>query len=172
MKIINNILHRIKEDSLAKRSDGAVRVAEYKELWEIRSCLVFWVADAEQEVWLKKVAKKLDGVKIDKLCYIPKDYTGACAAGAVCVRNEELGFGGKILNDCLPEVLGRTYDLLIDLSVAGNGLVNYCLNHSAARCKTGMSKEGFEADIIIDEVSDPAVFIDTLFEVIANIKKY
>ncbi len=43
-KIINNILYRFKEDSLAKRTELVGRTISYKELKEIKTCLVFYTA--------------------------------------------------------------------------------------------------------------------------------
>lgn len=172
MKIIDNILHRIKEDSLSKKTDTAERVLEYKELAAIKTCLVFWVADYEQSVWLKKLADKLKGVKMDKLCFIPKGVEAIISDDIISIRNEDLSFGGKIQNDRLPAVITKEYDLLIDLSTLSNGLIVHCLTNSLAHCKVGMKKEGFEADIIIDEVSDPLVFIDELFAFLSKIKNY
>lgn len=172
MKIIDNILHRIKEDSLSKKTDITGRVLEYQELATIKTCLVFWVADHEQSVWLKKLTDKLKGVKTDKLCFIPKGFEEITSADIISIRNEDLGFGGKIQNDRLPAVIAKEYDLLIDLSTLSNGLIVHCLTNSRAHCKVGMKKEGFEADIIIDEISDPLVFIDKLFELLSKLKKY
>lgn len=112
-KIINNILHRIKEDSLAKRKDSVERQAVYKELKSVKNALVIWSACVPQADWLKKLAVDFKEVKFDRLCYMPAKGEVSAPADALVIRNEDLGFGGKILNEGLPAILAKRYDLLI-----------------------------------------------------------
>ena len=70
-KILNNLLHRLKEDSLNKRVGNSTREVEYKEKREIKTCLVFWSADTDQNKWFRKLESDFAGVKMDKLCFIP-----------------------------------------------------------------------------------------------------
>lgn len=171
-KIINNILHRIKEDSLSKRKDVGERQAVYKELKSIKNALVIWSACEGQADWLAKLEVNFQGVVFDKLCYVPAREGVAVPADALVFRNEDLGFGGKILNPNLPVILAKRYDLLIDLSAEANVILNYVLLNSKALCKVGMGREGGEYDLMIKGVAEPLVFIDRLKEVLSEIKEY
>lgn len=171
-KILNNIIHRIKEDSLVKRQESVVRSSEYKELKSVRTGLIVWSVAEGQADWLKKISEYLPEVKFDKLCYMPSKSAVPELLGAFVIKNEDLGFGGKILNSKLPDVLERQYDLLIDLSTESNVLLNYVLLSSKALCKVGMNRSCGERDITIEGVSEPLEFIDKLVEILSSIKKY
>lgn len=171
-KIINNILHRFKEDSLAKRKDLSDRIIEYKDLKEIRRGLVFWTAEDGQSAWQKRLSVRMKEVKFDKLCFVPSGTEMLETDDMVTLCNEDLGFGGKIQNDRLHDILAKKYDLLIDLTSSSNVLINYVLTNSQAHCIAGMRKEGSVADIILDEVAGPADFIDKLSDILAEINKY
>lgn len=171
-KIINNILHRIKEDSLSKRKDSVERQAVYKELKSVKNALVIWSACGTQAGWLKKLAADFKEVKFDRLCYMPAKGEVSAPADALVIRNEDLGFGGKILNEGLPAILAKRYDLLIDFSTEANPILNYVLLNSQAMCKVGIGREGGEYDLIIGGVAEPLAFIDRLKEVLSEIKEY
>lgn len=171
-KIINNIFHRIKEDSLSKRKGAVERQVTYKELKSVKSALVLWSVCGEQAAWLKKLETNFKEVKFDKLCYVPGKENGSAPADALALRNEDLGFGGKILNESLPAILAKRYDLMVDLSTEANVVLNYVSLNSKAMCKVGMGREGGEYDLIIKGVAEPLVFIDRLKEVLSEIKEY
>ena len=105
-KILNNLLHRLKEDSLNKRVGNSTREVEYKEKREIKTCLVFWSADTDQNKWFRKLESDFAGVKMDKLCFIPDGIEMLETDDLVAVRNADLGFGGKIRNGRLIAMLG------------------------------------------------------------------
>lgn len=171
-KIINNILYRLKEDSLAKRLDGVERSAEYKGFKDIRRCLVFWTASPNERKWIKSVRDHFAEAKIEKLCFVPNGMEVPESDDVVFMRSEDLGFGGKIQNERLLGVLKKKYDLLIDLTGEANVLGNYVLTHSQAACTAGMKKEGGIADLIVDGVSTPLEFIDKLTELLSKINRY
>lgn len=171
-KILNNIIHRIKEDSLAKRRESVERRSEYKGVKSVKTGLVIWSADSRQAEWLERLSSGLKEVKFDRLCYIPPKEDISMPVDVLVLRNEDLGFGGKIQNSQLPEVLNRSYDVLVDLSTEPNVLLNYVLLNSRALCKIGMNREGGERDIMIDGVSTPLMFIDKLTEILSDIKEY
>lgn len=171
-KILNNIIYKIKEDSLVKRQGSVERCSEYKGLKSVRTGLIIWSGADEQAEWLEKISECLRDVKFDKLCYMPPKVTAPNPVNALIIKNEDLGFGGKILNTQLPDLLGRQYDLLIDLSTESNTLLNYVLLNSKALCKVGMNRDGGERDITIVGVSQQLEFIDKLTEVLSGIKEY
>lgn len=171
-KIFNNIIHRIKEDSLAKRQEAVARRTEYKELKSIKTGLVIWSANSGQIECLDKLAAGLKGVKFDRLCYMSPKECDSEPVNTLVLRNEDLGFGGKIQNNRLPEMLNCPYDLLVDLSTESNVQLNYVLLNSQALCKIGMNREGGAYDIVIDGVSAPLPFIDKLIEILSDIKEY
>lgn len=171
-KIINNIIHRIKEDSLSKRKETVERQAVYKGLKSIKSALVIWSVCKEQADWLKKLTVDFPAVKFDKLCYVPAKEELSAPADALVLRNEDLGFGGKILNEGLPAVLAKRYDILIDFSTESNTILNYVSLNSKAMCKVSMEHEGGGYDLIIKGVAEPLAFIDKLKEILSEIKEY
>lgn len=170
-QIIHKFFHRMKEDSLKKTGERK-RVKEYPEIASVKSCLVVWSAKETQEEHLKHLERKLPQVKLDKICFLPEGYETVQSDNVTYVKDEELGFGGKILNERLPQLLDKDYDLLVDMSEGANVMVEYILKNSLAKCKVGMKKESFEADLILDGVSGVSDFIDKLFEVLAKIKRY
>lgn len=170
-KIINHILHRLKEDSLSKKSGGKERIMEYKNLKEMKSGLVFWTVASEQQQWLKAIAEKFPGIKFDKLCFVPDETEIPVAADIVTFRKEELGFGGKIQNEYLHALLDKEYDLLIDLTTAPGALINYVLTNTRAHCITGWKKGGGIADIVVEGGNEPLSFINELSILLAEIKK-
>lgn len=171
-KIINNILHRFKEDSLAKRKELKDRKVEYKGLKDIHTCLVFWIAGEEDKGALKNLYEQMKHVEFDKLCFVKEGAEFLEADNVVTLRNEDLGFGGKIQNERLYSLLSREYDLLIDLTGTSNVMINYVLTNSQAACIAAMKKEGGTADFIVDGVAGQKEFIDRLIELLAQINKY
>lgn len=171
-KIINNILHRFKEDSLSRRTELVDRTLAYKELKEIRTCLLFYTAGAEPQAGFEILKKKMPEVKFRKLGFVPSGVEVGEADDLVTFRNEELGFGGRIQNDHLYKELSREYDLLVDFTALSNAMTQYVLTNSKAHCIIGMKKEGTIADIIIDEVKEPQEFAIKLTGLLAEIKRY
>lgn len=171
-KIINNLFHRLKEDSLAKRNEASNRVVEYKELKDVRSCLVFWTVCPDQGKWLDKVMEKLPQVKVSKLCFVPAGAESPVREDIVTMSNEDLGFGGKIQNQRLHDLLEHQYDLLIDLNPVANALINYVLTNSRSNCVVGMKKENGMADFVVDVDTDPLQWMDQAFGVLSEIKRY
>jgi hypothetical protein len=171
-KIINNILHRLKEDSLARQLEGVERNAEYKGFKDIRRCLVFWTSSPNERKWIKSVRDHFAEAKIEKLCFVPNGIEVSETDDVVFMRNDDLGFGGKIQNERLLGVLRKKYDLLIDLTGETSVLGNYVLAHTQAACTAGMKKEGGIADLIVDGVSTPLEFIDKLTELLSKINRY
>lgn len=170
-KIINRFFHRIKEDSLLKKQGTVERSVEYRDLKSLKTCLVFWVANENQSAWLKVLGDRLKGVKMDKLCFVPDHIEILVTDGTVTMKNEDLAFGGKIRNKDLLELIEKKYDLLIDLSTVNNVLINYVLRNSRSRCKIGMKREGFDADIVIEGVTQQREFIDKMFEFLSAVGK-
>ncbi len=170
MKMIDNMLTRMKEKALAKTITDRRREVEYKNLSDVKSCLVCWTANANQLVWLKTLKSKMKDVEIERLCYISQGYEMIESDDMVCVRNENLGFGGKIQNDRLQAILAKKYDMLIDLSVKSNVMINYMVTTSQAKCKIGMKREGIDTDIVIDGGLEPLLFIENMFEILSRLK--
>ncbi len=171
-KIINRILHRFKEDSLAKRMKTVTRTVEYKGLDEIKSCLVLWTAHLQEEEWLRVLTEKFRGIKIDKLCFLPDSSENTVTEGRVVFRKEDLGFGGKIQNAGLQKMLNNKYDLLVDLTLEPYILTRYVTTNAQALCVVGMKKEGGYGDILVDGVKQPLEFIEKLTALLADIKKF
>ena len=171
-KILNNLLRRLKEDSLNKRVGNSTREVEYKEKREIKTCLVFWSADTDQNKWFRKLESDFAGVKMDKLCFIPDGIEMLETDDLVAVRNADLGFGGKIRNGRLIAMLGCKYDLFIDLNKETTALIKFVLQHTQASCIVGMKKEGGVADIVIDEVTEPFGLVNKLNVILSGINKY
>ena len=154
-KILYNLLHRLKEDSLNKRDGNSTREVEYKEKREIKTCRVCWSADTDQNKWSRKLESDFAGVKMDKLCFIPDGIEMLETDDLVAVRNADLGFGGKIRNGRLIAMLGCKYDLFIDLNKETTALIKFVLQHTQPSCIVGMKKEGGVADRVIDGVTEP-----------------
>lgn len=171
-QIIHKIFHRMKEDSLVKKTAERRRIKEYPGTGALKSCLVVWCANDRQTDYLIQLEKKLPGIKLDKICFLPEGYQALQLDCVTYVKSEELGFGGKILNEQLPALLDKEFDLLVDLSEGPNVMIEYILKNSLAKCKVGMKKENFEADLMLDGVAGVPEFIDKLFEVLAKLKKY
>lgn len=163
----------MKQDSLAKKTAERRRIKQYPDLHAVKNCLVVWCANDRQEEYLKHLKKKLpQQVKLDKICFLPEGCPVLSGRDVVYVKEEELGFGGKISNEQLPALLDKECDLLVDLSEESNVMLDYILRNSLAKCKVGMKKESFDADLMIDNVSGISEFIDKLFEVLARLKRY
>lgn len=171
-QIIHKIFHRMKEDSLVKKAAEVKRGKEYPVLESVKSCVVVWCAHEKEKVYLKEIARRLPGVKVEKICFLPEGMEALQPGQVTYVKDEELGFGGKIMNAPLEEMLAKKYDLLIDLSEGENVMVEYILKHSQAKCKAGRVKENFEADIMVDGVEDMSGFIEQLFVIMSKLKKY
>lgn len=170
-KILNNILHRIKEDSLNRCNEQVERQVEYKNMQEVKKCLAFWKAHADQNKWIRHLKACFPGVRVELLCFAP-DETEMSEMGNVAVmRNEDLGFGGKIQNKQLLDLLEQRYDLFVDLTMETTSLTNYVLTHTRSSCIAGMKKEGGKADIVIDDVSEPIQFISALKDILSEINK-
>lgn len=171
-KILNNILYRFKEDSLAKRKELTTRHVEYKPFKDIKSCLVFWSAGGDEKKCLQKLSENLKDVKLTKLCFVAEGMEVPASDETVILRNEDLGFGGKIQNERLHVLLTQKFDILVDLNTTSTALFNYVLTNTQASCIIGMKKEGAVADITIDGISDAADFIDKFTEILVHINKY
>ncbi len=170
-KIINNILFKFKEDSLVKKRRPESRAVVYKTLEEIKTCLVFWSADFDPQLCLKKLSKKIEGGVFDTLCIVSEGEDTPSCMGTVILKNEELGFRGKIQNDHLYAMMAKKYDLLIDLTANSSAMVQYVLTNSNACCISSMKKADSVADIIIGDAKDAEEFMDKLIELLARINK-
>lgn len=171
-RIINNILSRFKEDSLAKRMELAERTVAYKELEKLRTCLLFYTAGTELKAAAEVLKKKMPGVKFAKLCFVPSGVEIMETEDAVFFHYEELGFGGKIQNERLYEELAKEYDLLVDFTADCNVMTQFVLNNSKAHCIVGMKREGAIGEILIDEVKDLQNFAVKLTQLLAGINSY
>ena len=171
-KILNNLLHRLKEDSLNKRVGNSTREVHLNPCVWAETCLVFWSADTDQNKWFRKLESDFAGVKMDKLCFIPDGIEMLETDDLVAVRNADLGFGGKIRNGRLIAMLGCKYDLFIDLNKETTALIKFVLQHTQASCIVGMKKEGGVADIVIDEVTEPFGLVNKLNVILSGINKY
>ncbi len=170
-KIIDSILHRFKERALKKkvRED---REVEYKSLKEMKSGLIFWTVEEREVDWQKELKGRWEGIRFDRLCFVPDGVE--CSEGPEVVRlyKGDLGFGGKIRNERLLELLAREYDLLIDLNKSATPIVNYVLANSRAHLIVGGRKEGGIADIRVAGAKEPRLFLNELSEILAEIKKF
>lgn len=174
-QIINKLLHRVKVNSLEKKEDLQDRSLVYKSWNDIKTILLFWVAEPGKENFVARdllQQLKKSQMKVDSLCFVMKGAEILQTDDMVYVQNEDLGFGGKIQNNRLLEMLAVQYDLLIDLSQDSNSMMDYILRNSRAMCKVGMKKEGFEADIIIDGANTLEDFVQKLVPVLSGLKSY
>lgn len=171
-RIFKGIFHRMKESSLLKKMGEVKRDKEFHNADTMKTCLIFWVAHLQDAEWMKKLTKELKGVKIHKLCFVPGSFSLAPQGDIVYVRNEDLGFGGKILNTDLRRMLNTPYDLLLDLSDRSSALIDYILKTSQAKCKIGKVKDNFESDIMLEEVQHPTELIEGIIQVLSELKKY
>ena len=169
-KIISNILFRLKEGSLAKKKNSVSRTVVYKTFEDIKTGLVFWSADFEPQGVLKKISGAV-GIKFDKLCVVSKEQEIPQNIDAVILKNEELGFGGKIKNDQLHAIMAKRYDLLIDLTTDSSVMIQYVLTNSNACCIASMKKVDSVADIVIGDAKDAEELIDKLMELLSKMKK-
>ncbi len=171
-KIINNILYRFKEGSLAKRTELVGRTISYKELKEIKTCLVFYTAGEEPQAGIEILKKKMPGVKFVKLCFVPAGIEVTESDNLVVFRYEELGFGGKIQNERLYKELSKEYDLLVDFTAVSNVMTQFVLNNSKAHCIVGMKREGAVGEIIIDGVNNQQELAIKLTALLAAINRF
>lgn len=171
-EMIHKIFFRMKQDSLAKKTVTKEREKQYPDINAMTSCLVVGCAAASgMEEYLKLLKKKLLQVKMDKICFLPEGYPELPVKDVIYIKEEELSFGGKILNEELPVLLDKEYDLLVDLTAESHVVVDYVLRNSLAKCKVGMRKEEPGLDIVIDGVSNTSDFINKLFVVLTKFKK-
>lgn len=173
-QIINRILHRVKENSLSKRTELQDRKMAYKNLSDVRSCLVFWVAEVGADTtYVRTLVKQLDkNMKVARLCFIMENVDILQTDDTVYVKNTDLGFGGKIQHAELLKMLQEPYDMLLDLSVVTNPLIEYILKNSQAMCKVGMKHEGFEADIVVSGVDKPEALVESLYPLLSKLTSY
>ncbi len=171
-QIIQKIFHRIKEDSLAKKKAEIQRVKEYPEWAEIKRCLLLWVADGREPNWNKDVARVLNGKQVEKICYVPKGVEGPLQGTCLCLRDEDLGFGGKITKAELSEILNKKYELLIDLTSSRYVITDYIVKACLAGCKVGRLKDQKELDIVLDGPETEKDFLISLHLLFSNLKKY
>lgn len=172
-KTLNRLLHHFKTRLLVRRTGTAVRPVRYKGWDNIENVLVVWTASAlESGEWQKRLAQSLKNVRLDKLCFVPEGTESLEAEDTVILRNEDLGFSGKIRNKRLLALLDRPYDLLVDLTEGTNALVRYVLVNARAACVIGAKKEGGAADIVIDGPVRPADFVNQMIEVLSGINAY
>ncbi|WP_251623248.1 DUF6913 domain-containing protein [Odoribacter lunatus] len=171
-QIIQRIFYRIKGDSQEKQLTDKEREKEYPEFDKISSCLVVWSANDQEGGCLKRLERKLLGVKPEKICVLPKEYQGLQLENVVYVKSEDINAKGRILNERLVDLLNKEFDLLIDLSEGEDALVDYVLKNSMAKCKAGRRRSAFEADLMIEGTVDVLDFIDKLFDVLVKFKKF
>lgn len=171
-QIFKGIFHRMKVSALLKKMEETKRDKEFHNADTMKTALIFWVANAQDTEWIKTLTKELRGVKIDKLCFVPDSFSYTLHKDVVYVRNEDLGFGGKILNTGVYPILSTPYDLLLDLSDRSSALIDYILKTSLAKCKIGKVKADFESDIMLEEVRDTRELVAGIVQVLSELKKY
>ncbi|MDR1756967.1 MAG: hypothetical protein LBR65_08450 [Culturomica sp.] len=170
-KILKSIVHRITSDSLKRRAAGVERTKAYQTWEKIHTGLVFWVGDPEEQQWLKEIGRKWAGITLDKLCFLPSPNKEILTDAITYVTGEDLSFSGRIVNEELLRIMETPYDLLLDLTDQSNPLIDYILKGSRAKCKIGVPKENFEADVMIDGVSGPLDLIDKAAVVFSGLKE-
>lgn len=172
-KILDCIIHKLKENALKRRKSMSNRVVEYKPLGEIRNVLFFWTAGEEEETWQKQLVAHWKNVKVDKLCFVPVGIEVPEKEGTIVLKKDDLSFGGNVRNGRLHGILEKKYDLLVNLTSEGNALVDYVLMNTHAHCIVGRKREGAVADITIaDEGNDKGQFITKLIRILSDINKY
>ncbi len=171
-KILHNVFHYLKKDSLNRRLGEVDRQVAYKGYEEIRNALVFWNVHADQEKWLQQIVNDFPGVKIDKLCFVPEGSKVAVSDEWVILKNSDLGFGGKIQNTRLQSLMQQRYDIFIDLTENVSALAKYVQMHIPAAFVVGMKKEGGVADIVVEDVNGPIQFVDELKKILSGINRY
>lgn len=171
-KMVDNFIFRLKEKALNKRSVLNDRRVCYLEWKDIRSCVV--MADASDEAF-KTVAMlegKLKGVALERLYLVGDRKDCIETDDAVWLKNGDLGFGGRIRNNKLGDLLLREHDLLVDLTRQSTALSRYVLSACHASCIVGMKKDDSVADVVIASAKDGDELVDKMMNIFGCIKRY
>ncbi len=138
----------------------------------MRSGLIFWTAEEGTAEWQRELTGRWEGIRFDRLCFVPDGAESPEGGDVVRLCRSDLGFGGKIRNERLQDLLAREYDLLIDLNKSAIPVINYVLANSRAHLIAGWKKEGGIADIRVVGAEEPRLFLNELSKILSEIKKF
>lgn len=63
-----------------------------------------------------------------------------------------VSFSGKLKEEALQKILGKGYDLLVDISVKPDGIYDYLVGQVDVRCKIGRTRTGGVYDVEFSDV--------------------
>ncbi|MDR1274242.1 MAG: hypothetical protein LBK12_06795 [Odoribacteraceae bacterium] len=163
----------LKKSRLARRSIRVERELSFQNFQTARACLLFGVERDLPVPLLERLRVMLSGKMDVEVLVLEKEKEGPAVEkvkGAVYVSEEDVSLSGRLVNARLHEMMHFSYDLLVDLSPGPDSVGDYLLRFSRAKCKIGMTREGFQCDIVFDRASEAGAFPDRLSELLSKIK--
>ena len=145
------------------------RDLSFQNLQTAQSCLLFAMAETVEMDVVEKVQKIFPKhITVDVLFWAlePTVYL----PGVTYVEEKSFSNSGEISDSKLHNVLQTPYDILIDLSTDPCVEGDFILKQSLAKCKIGMSRKGFQGDVVFEAVKDMDHFILRLSELLKNVK--
>ena len=164
----------LKGKYLAAKTVRFERKLSFHNFKTARNCLLFGVyGDVTEEEMLRLKALLESYMDVSLLffsslkCEREKNLTDAIYA-----NETSISFWGSFTDCLLKKTVENSFDLLIDLSMKRNNFGDYILRHSRAKCKIGMERDGFECDIVFDQVNGMEDFTKRVCNLLSHINAY
>lgn len=135
---------------------------------EIKTCIVMVKAG---DFAVDKLKLKAPYISFEKVAFLPNDFNGELRSDIIYVKNTDVKFGGKILNEAFTKVTSKSYDALIDLSDGSADLEKYFLKATHASFRIGRHPHE-SYDLVLDATKDENEFIDNIFDLLSKLKKF
>ncbi|MDR0766818.1 MAG: hypothetical protein LBF09_07795 [Odoribacteraceae bacterium] len=173
--MFENFKKKLKRNRLAKRTTRASRELSFQNFQTARSCLLFCIDGERQAGEIERLRDMLSGKTRVEILILEGDAghpaTGTIE-GAVRASDKDISLSGKFVNARLHEMMHFSHDLLVDLSRGACSVGDYLLASSAAKCKIGMERDGFQCDIVFEGIKEVDELQGRLNELLEKIKTH
>ncbi|MDR0544141.1 MAG: hypothetical protein LBG30_02155 [Odoribacteraceae bacterium] len=160
---------------MARKPATEEREASFQNFETARTCLLFCIEGERSAAEIQKLRSALEKkMKVDTLLF--RGATDPAGTGevkkAIYMSEDDVSLAGKLANARLQEIIHFPYDLLVDLSRDADSVGDYLLRCSAAKCKIGIERSGFQCDIVFEGITEVEELWRRLNELLKQIKAY
>lgn len=169
------IIGNLKRKHLGKRPAKTRRAVGFVD-WAAAGTGVLFVAKEEvSPEYAAAMAEFLrKRVELEVVCYVPspKRIPQEKSEREHYLTPQSVAYSGKVKEEPLRQVLEKSYDLLVDLSEKADGIYDYIVGQTEAKCKIGRERPGGRYDVAFADVRDAADWQERLDYLLKAIKPY
>ena len=169
---MSSIIRKLKVRQLSRAHHCIVRELRYKELKDVRSCLLVVKANSASIADVHYLISQLPGVAFSILYWGKPSDPVVESEHLVYLQNHNLSLSGRIKHPYFEQLMSSDYDLAIDLTFKDNDLIRFLLSQVRAGFIVGAENGCGMADMLLPSDQDGSAFIDNLLEILKHLKTY